>query len=490
MATAEQFYEVLSKNISKSRLAEASLSDQRGLFWDETVLTSEEMMLQGLAKHMDLVVALIDGKLAKDIPRTSISEGLRMLDKDKLGKLFCAKCGSHEEWLRAEGNALKKLLGLVRLTEYRSIDFSRQTATMKVLCEKWRAMTDALGGRRKSKDGTLERSRSMTAGKKTKKAIWEMSVDDVSSLIAGNKNDASNLRSLVQDVFSDTDSLDDDVVTLLEPQEQNGVVSEPSGAGDAVSAGNGQTAGHLENIEEETEKPPAKGAPRYYMDYGKMAIVRCFPSGLVEPGEPIDDDDEPFIWFRWADGIEKQSEFPRVIVRRRPAASIPTESRKKARVEKEEDEEIEEEIEEEEELQEEDEEEEEEDVEEDSLEKKLLDQEEALKKFATQPDSWMAGASVTRNFCNDVIAFNWSNGFGKGMFRVTYAKDQTYCQCHLPDKSKIFFFGITVKYEFHKEIVQSVCSDLLALGEEHYEDLAKLKKLAVKLRDDKLIQYK
>lgn len=493
MATAEQFYELLKKTVSKTRLDNVCSSDQQGLFWDETVLTSEELMLQGVAKNMDLVVALIDGKLARDIPRTSISEGIRMLDKDVHMKLFCVKCGSHEEWLRAEGNTLKKLLGLIRLTEYRSIDFSRQSGTMKLLCEKWRAMTDALGGRRKSKEGLRSTGSALVRKEGGKKAIWDMSVDDVAKLIAG-KEVVPVLGSLVQDVFSDTDSLDADVVDLIEPRNVESKNVEPQ-------ALENQEVEDTQADPSEEPQPPGIGASRYYMDYGNRKIMRCWANGRIEPGIEIEDD-EPFIWFRWADGIEKESEFPREIqvVRRRPAANIPNESRKKARLEEEEqgktrekdEEETEEEEGEEEKFEEEEEEEEEleEDIIETGDETILQTGDEALKKLAIQPNSWMPGAAIIRNFADDVVAFNWSNGFGQGVFRVTYAKDQTYVQCHLPDKTKIFFLGITVKYKYHKEIVQSVCSDLLALGEEHYEDLSELKKMAVKLRDEKLSEYK
>ena len=140
MTTVEQFFAVLEKSCSKTRLAAAQADKAIGYFWDSDVLSSEDKMQQGMATHLDLLASLIEQKLAKDLSRTTISEGIRVLDKRHKGELYCATCGNYKEWLRAEGNVFKKLLGFIRVTEHRSIDFSRQSACNGAQCRQpWAA---------------------------------------------------------------------------------------------------------------------------------------------------------------------------------------------------------------------------------------------------------------------------------------------------------------------------------------------------------------
>jgi len=501
-----------------------------------------------MATHLDLLTSLIEQKLAKDLSRTTISEGIRVLDKRHKGELYCATCGNYEEWLRAEGNVFKKLLGFIRVTEYRSIDFSRQSAMMRSLCMQWRAMSAAMGGKRKSSEEQPPRKK-LAVLQPERRPIWELSAAEVTSQVCGSASlsESGVSKAISLDEYSDSDSDSNvemmaqgsgDVAQVL----QDAAHKEPGGSGDDKGVLQDAAQKHPEqlgSVDEFLENFGKNAASKYvapelrcayYHDYGLQKMARTYASGAVEFGVEILEEDGPFLWFRWADGIEKLSEFPRKVekVWKRPSRKVSEDNEEEVVAMEDEEEEKEEVAEQdlqresdaetlplhgavwpepdnkadvEAELQgpenkqgdkagdaskEEDCGDEEGEEEEDFEEDFVISEKPELKL----PDpSWQAGASFMGKADGSVAEFRWSNANGQGRFRITYAREQTYVYAITKDNFKLFFCGLSCKYSNHAFLIQATCSRLLALGEEHYEDLHSLKKMAVKIRDKLTSKY-
>lgn len=511
MTSVEQFFGVLVKNVSKVKTDECVSNVQQGLFWDERILATEEFMLQGLAQHFDLMVALIDGKVARDLSRSVISEGIRKLDLQHNGKLQCEKCGSYEEWLRCEGNVVKKLLGYVRLTEYRSIDFSRQTGTMRTLCAKWRNMMEALGPKRKSRDGPGLRAAKRpacdgnvtgTEEAGTKKPIWDMSSSEVSNVITGGR-----IRTSTSPYELGESSSDEDSVEVVEEPLAKRLKTLPASWGDNSFA-NSETAAN---------------AVIYYHDYGNQKMCRTFASGRVEVGVEIVEPGDVFKWFSFADGVEKQSEFPvglpavkpvKAVMKKPAGRAAPKITKAKAVAQEEEpegdvgankktsaeatkaDSEKEDEAEEGDEAEEAEEEEGEEEG--DGKDDAVEEEEEVEREgFASRPErlreslkiqlgclEWQAGAEAGEydEDNNRLKQFHFSNANSQGTFKITYAKDQSYCHVVTKDKFKLYMCSVNCKYADHNIRMQKVVADLLKLPEENYADMAELKKKSIAIR--------
>ena len=479
MASYDKCMEIIFKKANKNRLEQSNGDAKVGFFGDAGLLESEDKLQIGIATHVDIIVALIEEGEAADLARTFISKAVLHLDKENGCKLYASGCGSREEWLRAEGNALKKMLGFIRLTEYRSIDFSRQSTMLKMVCGKWRDHARPISSLKRRSKSPL--STPQTAAKKIKagngnqaavseprKAIWELTQHDINKMFGGGAEKvAAEIESSPEMLSSDSEETDKD------SKKEQELVRSDLASSSSTSQG-----------------------CRYYHDYGKMCMCRVFASGKVEDGEPIEDSMEEFTWYRFSDGIEMQSEWAPALqftvqrpknVMKKPAAKQKAGAQKKACADQEKGEEVKKEkkvdeksvveaVDEDVNCAHEDEGEEEE-VESQPDTEVLTDNGSEAGSMSADPPGMMEELPKVFDF-----------GSGSCKIKMVYATKQTYAHACYTDGSKLFLCAISASMnENHKSIMSLVMKEVFEKKETYdYMNGEEMKAVALRIRGERM----
>ena len=214
-----------------------------------------------------------------------------------------------------------------------------------------------------------------------------------------------------------------------------------------------------------------------YTDYACQRLMRLHSNGNLEPGEMFVSSSSAFMQCRFRNGDVLPTEFPALAasksqgpVRKRPAAFVPSAPVKVVRQKLPEPEDEGEEGEEEEAL------EDRSEVEEESVED--------LQVEVSPAQSWAPGARVvSRTADGKIRVWSFSNAAMQGTLVMCYAERQTYLHCDPKGGSKLFFGSLSSAWKDHPKIMQSVVSELLALGEEHYGSTVELKAAFLNIRD-------
>ena len=293
--------ELLRAKACSARIEHSKASTDIGFFFDGSVLQSEDTLEAAVALHLDFILAVIRAGIMLDVTRTMCSEAVEALNGQHDGELFCNTLGSKHEWLRNEGSVLKKLFGFVRLKEDRAIDLSRQGPTMKLCCQEYRRVKQQHQGKRgrsaeppsSNKKSSAEPRSSRKKISVVNKPLWEMTAADIAQAMGSAGTGPRKHTAVVEDL--DT------------PQAVRASSSSSEEEGYAVVA-----QALLQDTDSQTQTRPIEKII-YYHDYGNMKLCRTFASGRIEVGEltPADPCDN-FLWLKFPDGIERESEFPNV----------------------------------------------------------------------------------------------------------------------------------------------------------------------------------
>ena len=528
MATADvagKLKELLLSKACQARIDHSQVTSNAGFFWDASVLKSEASMEASLAVHIDFILAVVREGCMLDITPTMIQDAVQALDSKHKGKLFCDTFGSNREWLRAEGSCLKKLLGLIRLKESRSIDCSRQGATMKLLVQAYRTtkQQQQQPGKRRSSGSESSASQKPKLGHKS---LWEMSAADIRQAMSGGSETPGRRAVPMEDLSTPQ------VVKSDDSSEDEGYRQVSAELGTSAPS---STENALDKI-------------IYYHDYANMKMCRTYASGRVEIGKVVDPDTaDVFLWFAFPDGQERQSEFPVSAaspvtlpekkkkktpgVRKRPASrmqlekmdqpesqakeepeeSIPSKVQAHTLAEKlfPEIGEVGSETSRMEHQEQASEEESEEEAEEETPKEvdsvvHVLPRPVQVKQTAPAapcqvvpakcpsgpPKSWawnkdwQPGATAGQPGPDGRIrSWGFSNANMSGQHLLTFAKDQTYLHTKVTAGGKHFMGGLSCGWRHHDDIMCDVVSEVLGLEESFYKDVLTLKDKFKEIRD-------